>query len=68
MEKPWNTETFEKTFRDLADDLEVKAGEVFQLIRVAISGQTITPPLFESIQILGEGETVNGVKEAIKFL
>ncbi|MBU0999802.1 glutamate--tRNA ligase [Patescibacteria group bacterium] len=68
MEKPWNTEIFEKTFRELADSIGAKAGGVFQLIRVAISGQTVTPPLFESIEIIGEGEVLKRTKEAIEFL
>lgn len=68
MEKPWKTEIFEKTFRGLADELGIKAGDMFQLIRVAISGQTVTPPLFESIKILGEEETLKRVNESVEFL
>ncbi len=68
MEKPWNAEIFEKTFRELADDLGLKAGDIFQLIRVAISGQTVTPPLFESIQIIGEEEAMKRIEEAIQFI
>ena len=68
MERPWQTEIFEKTFRDLAQEQEIKAGSVFQLIRVAVSGQGVTPPLFESIQILGEEETINRIKSSIEFL
>ncbi len=68
MEKPWKTDVFEKTFRELAEQLGLKAGEVFQLIRVAVSGQTVTPPLFESIEILGEQESIKRVKEAETFL
>lgn len=68
MEKPWKTEIFEKTFRDLADELKIKAGSVFQLVRLAVSGQSVTPPLFESIRILGEEETIQRIKDAIEFL
>lgn len=68
MGKPWGAEIFEKTFRDLAVDLGVKAGDVFQLIRVAVSGQSVTPPLFESMQILGEEKVIKRIKEALEFL
>ncbi|MDO8573233.1 MAG: glutamate--tRNA ligase [Candidatus Daviesbacteria bacterium] len=68
MKKPWKTEVFEKTFRDLSDEMQVKTGNMFQLIRVAVSGQTVTPPLFESIQILGEEETLKRIKESVEFL
>ncbi len=68
MEKPWQADVFEKTFRELAEELGEKAGDLFQLIRVAVSGQLVTPPLFESIQILGEEETLERVSEALHSL
>ncbi len=64
----WEAEEFESNFRDLADYFDISAGDMFQLIRIAISGQLVTPPLFESIKILGEDGTKNRVKEAIEFL
>lgn len=68
MGKPWQADVFEKTFRDLAEEEGIKAGECFQLIRVAVSGQLVTPPLFESIKILGEEETIMRVQAAMDFL
>lgn len=68
MEKPWKAEVFEKSFRELAEEMGLSATQMFQLIRVTISGQLVTPPLFESIKILGEDETINRVKKALKFL
>lgn len=68
MEKPWKADIFELTFRDLAGELELSASQMFQLIRVAVSGRTVTPPLFESIKILGEEESIARVKKALDFL
>ena len=68
MEKPWKTEVFEATFRKLAEEAGIKAGDIFQLIRIAVSGQTVTPPLFESIRIFSEEETLERVKKSIEFL
>lgn len=68
MEKPWKADVFEKTFRDLADEMGVKAGDLFQLIRVAVSGQLVTPPLFESIKILGEEEVLKRIQAALDFV
>lgn len=68
MEKPWAADQFEKAFRQFAESHELSVSETFQLIRVAISGQLVTPPLFESIKILGEEEVINRVKEAMSFL
>lgn len=68
MEKPWRAEQFEATFRKLAEDLKISASQMFQLVRVAISGQLVTPPLFESIQILGEEKVLERVKAALEFV
>lgn len=62
MKKPWNADIFERTFRKLAEDLGLSATQVFQLIRVAISGQIVTPPLFECIKILGEQEAIKRIE------
>lgn len=65
---PWDAKEFEKTFRELAEELKLSATEMFQLIRIAISGQTATPPLFESIKILGETETKNRLQNVVSLL
>lgn len=58
MPTPWQADKFEQTFRALADELGISASDIFQLVRVAVSGQLVTPPLFESIQLIGEHETI----------
>ncbi len=62
LSKPWQKTDFETTFQDLARQLSLSNTQMFQLIRVAVSGQPVTPPLFESIKILGEDEAVERVK------
>lgn len=49
----WEHEAIETALRSLADELGVKAGDLFSLIRVAVTGRKVTPPLFESMEILG---------------
>ncbi len=68
IKKPWKADMFEQSFRKLAEELNLSVTQMFQLIRVAVSGQTVTPPLFESIEILGEEEAVKRVKQALVFL
>lgn len=65
FKKPWNNQQFEETFRKLAEELKIPAKEMFQLIRIAVSGSLITPPLFESIQILGERKALERFKKLI---
>lgn len=67
LQSPWKSEEFEQTFRGLAEELNISTRDMFQLIRVAVSGQLVTPPLFESIQILGEDETKERLKLAQEF-
>lgn len=66
LPKPWESSDFEKTFKSLADNLGLSTSQMFQIIRVAISGQTVTPPLFESIQILGEDSTIARIKGVLQ--
>lgn len=68
LSEPWEALEFEETFRKLAEDLNLSVTQMFQLIRISISGQLITPPLFESIKILEEGEVLKRFKEALSFV
>jgi len=52
--KQWNSEELEHLLRPLAQDLEIKTGQLFGSIRVAITGRTATPPLFETMEVLGQ--------------
>lgn len=62
LEKPWKAQAFEESLKKYAQEEELTNFDVFQLIRIAVSGQLVTPPLFESIEILGEEETLKRVK------
>lgn len=68
LKKPWTAKEFENTFRQFAKDHHLSAVETFQLIRVAVSGQLVTPPLFESIKILGEEEMLKRVELSVNIL
>ena len=62
LEKPWKKEGFETKLQDLAKELELSNRDFFQLLRVAIAGQLVSPPLFESMQILGEDESLQRIE------
>lgn len=68
LQKPWKAEDFESVFRTLAVELSISVSQMFQLIRIAVSGQTITPPLFESMQIMGEEEVIKRIESARDFV
>ena len=58
----------EVAFRAAADAATIKVGSFFAPFRVAITGRTISPPLFESMEVLGREETVQRVENAIQAL
>ena len=51
----WTHDALEAALRALAEELGAKAGDLFSLVRVAVTGRKVTPPLFESMEILGQG-------------
>jgi glutamyl-tRNA synthetase len=53
----WTAESIEASLRELPAQLELKPKVVFQVIRVAITGSTVSPPLFESLELLGREES-----------
>ena len=50
--------------RTLAEDLEMKPGDLFMLLRVACTGRTVSPPLFESMEILGRERCLSRIETA----
>lgn len=60
--------SIEAALRKLAEDLGVASGPVFIVVRIAITGQKVTPPLFESLFALGQSESVHRLKETADLL
>jgi glutamyl-tRNA synthetase len=54
--------------RAAAQELGVKAGQMFQPIRVAVCGRKNAPPLFETLEVLGKDATLSRVESAIRLL
>ena len=60
----WAAEPLEATLRATAERVGAKAGDLFTLVRLAVTGKTITPPLFESMSIVGVDPCINRVRAA----
>ena len=56
--EPFDAEGVEAALRAVVDELGVKPKDVFQPVRVAISGTTVSPGIFESVAALGRDETL----------
>ncbi len=61
-------ESIETALREVVERFEVKPKEVFQPLRVAIAGSTISPGIFESVAALGREETLARVDGALARL
>jgi glutamyl-tRNA synthetase len=56
--EPWRAEAIEAALRALAERLGQKPGQTFQPIRLAVTGSTVSPGLFESLELLGKQESL----------
>jgi glutamyl-tRNA synthetase len=54
--------------RALVEQLGLSPNQVFGILRVAVTGQTVSPPLFESMEIVGKEKVLARVKKAIGIL
>jgi glutamyl-tRNA synthetase len=61
-------DSLEGGLRSLAEELDVKTGSLFALIRVAVTGRTATPPLFETMVVLGKDSCLRRIGAAIARL
>ncbi len=58
----------DQALRAAAQELSVKAGQMFQPIRVAVCGRKNAPPLFETLEVLGKETTLVRIGEALQKL
>jgi glutamyl-tRNA synthetase len=58
----------DQALRAAAQELGLKAGQLFQPIRVAVCGRKNAPPLFETLQVLGIETTLRRIEEALRKL
>jgi len=64
----WGHQALEETLRPLAAELGLKTGDLFMLLRVAVTGRTATPPLFETMELLGRGSCLERLQDALRRL
>ena len=64
----WDAHEIEAPLRRLVEDRGWKAGDLFMAIRVAVTGRTATPPLFDTMVALGYERTLARLDRAIEKL
>ena len=65
---PFDEPHVETTVRGTAAERDVKAGALIQAVRVALTGRTASPGLFEMMALLGREETIARLNSLLRFL
>lgn len=61
----FTAESVESAVGPIPERLDLKPGKVYQPIRVAITGTTVSPGIFESVAVLGKDETIARIDTAL---
>ncbi len=64
----WESESIEAALRSMLEDLAINARQGLQPLRVAVTGSSVSPPLFESLAVLGRQRTIDRLRAAIERL
>jgi glutamyl-tRNA synthetase len=64
--EPFTVENVEAALRNVVESRGTKPGKVFQPVRVAIAGTTVSPGIFESVALLGREETLARIDRALE--
>ena len=66
--EPFNSEAIEASIRKKAEKMNLKAAELIHPIRLALTGRTKTPGLFEIMEVLGKNKCLQRIKTAIDYI
>lgn len=64
----WTTESMENKMRPLCLELGLKPAIFFGMLRVAITGRTVSPPLFQTMEVLGKQRSFHRLNDALRRL
>ena len=60
--------TLETDIRSLAEEMGIKAGTLIHPLRLALTGRTSSPGIFDVLQILGKERVVRRLDNAIRYV
>ena len=64
----WDATTLENILRPLATELNLSPGEFFGLLRIAVTGRTAAPPLFQTMAVLGKEKCLKRFDMVLQLL
>ena len=64
----FTTENIESTLKSLMTTLDVKPRHLLGTLRIVITNQKVSPPIFDCLYILGKKESIKRIQSAIDYL
>ncbi|MHB0912727.1 MAG: glutamate--tRNA ligase [Armatimonadota bacterium] len=64
----WSVEALEEAVRKVGESLEVSGGQVIHPVRMAVTGRTAGPGLFETMSVLGRERVVHRLNRTVRML
>jgi len=64
----FSEENLETAFKEVMDQTGLKLGKIAQPVRVALTGKTASPGIFEIVAILGKDRVIPRLRQAIEFI
>lgn len=64
----WTAHEIEQSVKSYCDRTQLGLGKVAQPIRVAVSGSTVSPPIFETLEFLGKSSTIARIEKCLASL
>lgn len=65
---PYTQEALEAAFTLILEETGLKFGKIAQPLRVAVTGTTVSPGIFEMLLALGKEKTLKRIKKAVRFI
>ena len=66
--KTFDEPNVEACFKKVTEDNQIKLGKIAQPVRVALTGKTVSPGIFEVMEVLGREKTIARLQEAMEYL
>lgn len=64
----WTTAALESAVKDYCEQMQLGLGKVAQPIRVAVSGSTVSPPIFETLEVLGRERSLARIDRCLELV
>ena len=64
----WRAETIHQVIQEVTEQLEVGMGKVGQPLRVAVTGGSFSPPIDQTVEVIGKAQTLKRISRAIDHI